>query len=240
MIQLLPLILEDFGYQGFDQTEFDKQNRYDKRVAYFEKLINKEVGVGSFRTVHDVGDGPVLKVARSVDGMKSNRREAQIYNNPKVKPFLNLLPKLIEVDPKYRFVVFEKCEPYSDEYFALFLGLKFPGDFEMYQLQNMFKYKSDVGLFLKLKSTSQLGKFFDIAQFSSPWMGDFIDNLTEDALVWLQLVVKFSLQFKEQIREILKPQNLGFNKEGEPVIIDFGGGFFISEDEKKRKPEWYK
>ncbi|MGD8190665.1 hypothetical protein ACQCN2_11865 [Brevibacillus ginsengisoli] len=90
----------------------------------------KAIGRGAFRIVYDLGDGYVLKVARSKRGIKVNAREVTIYHSSP-SPVRKHLAEIIEYENEYRWL---KMKKYTQ---------KFPKDREfkqkLYELGVAFK-----------------------------------------------------------------------------------------------------
>jgi hypothetical protein len=67
----------------------------------------KFIGLGARRIVYDLGNGYVLKVARSKYGIKSNKREVITFNSSQY-PVKKQLGQIIDYDYKYRWVKMKK------------------------------------------------------------------------------------------------------------------------------------
>jgi hypothetical protein len=82
-------------------------------MTYKEAAINrvkrgkKVIGLGSRRIVFDIGNGSVLKVAKTKYGIISNKREVATYQSS-VSTVKKHLAKIIDYSKTYRWVVMEK------------------------------------------------------------------------------------------------------------------------------------
>jgi hypothetical protein len=63
----------------------------------------KVIGSGKRRIVYDLGNGYVIKVAKSKYGIKSNKREVITFNSSRA-PIKNLLGEITNYDNKYYWV----------------------------------------------------------------------------------------------------------------------------------------
>jgi hypothetical protein len=93
--------------------------------------INKKiVGVGARRIVYDLGNGYVLKVAKSKYGIKSNKREVIIFNSSPAR-LKKLLGEITDYEYKYHWVTMKKYThkfPHLKEYKR-----------KLYQLRRLFR-----------------------------------------------------------------------------------------------------
>lgn len=67
----------------------------------------KTIGVGARRIVYDIGNGQVLKVAKSKYGIKSNRKEVILFNSSSSE-VRKLLGEIIDYEHKYQWVKMKK------------------------------------------------------------------------------------------------------------------------------------
>lgn len=78
----------------------------------------KIIGVGTRRIVYDLGNGNVLKVAKSKYGIKSNKREVMTFHSSPTR-IRKHLGKIINNEKKYRWVIMKKYDkkfPRLNEY----------------------------------------------------------------------------------------------------------------------------
>jgi hypothetical protein len=67
----------------------------------------KIIGVGKRRIVYDLGNGNVLKVAKSKHGIKSNKREVITFNSSPAR-VKKRLGEIIDYEYKYHWVTMKK------------------------------------------------------------------------------------------------------------------------------------
>jgi hypothetical protein len=67
----------------------------------------KIIGVGARRIVYDLGNGYVLKVAKSKYGIKSNKREVKTYKSSPA-PLKKLLGEIADHEKKYQWLTMKK------------------------------------------------------------------------------------------------------------------------------------
>jgi hypothetical protein len=78
-----------------------------KKVGISTNKKKKIIGIGARRIVYDLGNGYVLKVAKSKCGIKSNKREVIIfYSSP--APVRNKLGIINDYQNKYHWVIMKK------------------------------------------------------------------------------------------------------------------------------------
>ncbi|WP_261300682.1 hypothetical protein [Paenibacillus andongensis] len=82
-----------------------KMNPYMKRKIKGKKFI----GSGGTRVVYDLGDGYVLKIAKSKKGILCNKMEVNMYKSS-LKPIKKYLAKIIDYDTAYRWVTMKKYD----------------------------------------------------------------------------------------------------------------------------------
>jgi hypothetical protein len=70
-------------------------------------ILRKIIGVGARRVVYDLGNGYVVKVAKSKYGIKSNKREVKTFNSCSTR-VKKLLGKITNYDYKYHWVIMKK------------------------------------------------------------------------------------------------------------------------------------
>jgi ribosomal protein L21E len=80
-----------------------KMNPYMKRKINGKKFI----GSGGTRVVYDLGDGYVLKIAKSKKGILCNKMEVNMYKSS-LKPIKKYLAQIIDYDRAYRWVTMKK------------------------------------------------------------------------------------------------------------------------------------
>lgn len=80
-----------------------------KMTAYMKRKIKgkKCIGEGVTRVVYDLGNGRVLKIAKSRNGIICNRTEVNLYKSSS-KPIKKYLAKIIEYDKANRWLTMEK------------------------------------------------------------------------------------------------------------------------------------
>lgn len=67
----------------------------------------KTIGSGASRIVYDLGNGSVLKVAKSKNGIKSNMIEVTTYHSSP-SPIRKHLAQIIEYENEYRWLIMKK------------------------------------------------------------------------------------------------------------------------------------
>ncbi|WP_410514952.1 hypothetical protein PaeBR_11485 [Paenibacillus sp. BR2-3] len=87
----------------------------------------KLIGSGRKRNVFDLGNGNVLKVAKSRSGLQSNKTEFLLYHSQRAIPLRKHLAKVIEYGFEYKWLVMKKyARPFHDsgKYRKKYLKLK--------------------------------------------------------------------------------------------------------------------
>jgi hypothetical protein len=69
--------------------------------------VRKRIGAGGTRVVYDLGDGTVLKIARSAEGIRCNRMEVMLYRRSSMR-IKKYLARVIRYDAAYRWIVMKK------------------------------------------------------------------------------------------------------------------------------------
>ncbi|MBB3125432.1 hypothetical protein FHS19_000086 [Paenibacillus rhizosphaerae] len=98
-----------------------------------KKLIGdgKFIGEGARRVVYDIGNGFVIKVAKSKYGIKSNKKEVFIYFSSPYS-IRKHLGKIIDYGDEYRWIIMRKYNqnfPHSKKYKE-----------KLYELRSKFSY----------------------------------------------------------------------------------------------------
>jgi hypothetical protein len=82
-----------------------KMNQCMKRKIKGKKFI----GSGGTRVVYDLGNGYVLKIAKSTKGILCNKMEVKLYESS-LKPIKKYLAQIIDYDTAYRWVTMKKYD----------------------------------------------------------------------------------------------------------------------------------
>ncbi|WP_171646476.1 hypothetical protein [Paenibacillus phytorum] len=82
-----------------------KMDEYMKRKIKGKKYI----GAGGTRVVYDLGNGYVLKIAKSKKGIICNQMEVNLYKSS-LKPIKKYLAQIIDYDAAYRWVTMKKYD----------------------------------------------------------------------------------------------------------------------------------
>jgi hypothetical protein len=69
----------------------------------------KYIGSGGTRIVYDLGNGYVLKIAKSKNGINCNRIEVNIYNSS-LEPIKKYLAKITDFHKEYHWIVMKKYD----------------------------------------------------------------------------------------------------------------------------------
>lgn len=78
----------------------------------------KFIGAGGTRSVYDLGNGSVLKAAKSRVGIQCNRMEVNLYQSTSW-PLRKYLARIIDYDKEYRWLIMKKYDrkfPNTPEY----------------------------------------------------------------------------------------------------------------------------
>jgi hypothetical protein len=67
------------------------------------------IGAGASRVVYDLGDGYVLKIAKSTKGILCNKMEVNLYESS-LRPIKKYLAQIINYDTAYRWVTMKKYD----------------------------------------------------------------------------------------------------------------------------------
>ena len=94
-----------------------------------------KIGSGSSRSVYDLKDGNVLKVAKNARGIAQNEVESYLSFSS-----YDVCAKVIESSEKLTWLVMEKCEKITKKEFALLTGVSF--DSFVLQLRHDFLPRS--------------------------------------------------------------------------------------------------
>jgi hypothetical protein len=91
-------------------------------------MIDKKIfiGQGAKRRVYDLGNGNILKVARSIDGVKSNKKEVKLYKSARLQ-VRKYMAKIRDYDHSYRWLIMKKYSvqfPKSKKYMQKYYKLK--------------------------------------------------------------------------------------------------------------------
>jgi hypothetical protein len=81
----------------------NRMNKYIKKKFKVKKFI----GSGARRLVYDLGNGNVLKVAKSIYGIKSNKTEVIMYQSSPT-PLKKYLGKVIDYGSGYDWLIMKK------------------------------------------------------------------------------------------------------------------------------------
>lgn len=82
-----------------------KMNEYMKRKIKGKKFI----GAGGTRIVYDLGNGYVMKIAKSQNGILCNRMEVSLYKTS-LQPIKKYFARIIDYDKAYRWVTMKKYD----------------------------------------------------------------------------------------------------------------------------------
>lgn len=106
---------------AFSFDELDNIGSFANRVRYCKMHMGNPIGNGSSRTVFQIDDGKVLKLAKNQKGIAQNEAEAdwgaQSYG---------VMPELFKVSDDYTYLVTEYVLPAKPQDFQHCLGMTFP------------------------------------------------------------------------------------------------------------------
>ena len=84
----------------------------------------KKIGKGSARTVYELNDKAVLKIANNKKGIAQNNTEISISNSQK---YNDIISDIYEFSKKGTYIVSQKCKPLSDKEFNDITSLQLHG-----------------------------------------------------------------------------------------------------------------
>lgn len=111
----------------FNLKTFSELNNYKERMVYCGEFLRK-LGMGSSRTVYEINDKQVLKIAKNVVGMEQNETEANALIQ---QQFSDVVTYCYEAHQNFLWVVMERAQPMKPTLFKQLSGLSWK-DFQHY------------------------------------------------------------------------------------------------------------
>lgn len=185
--------LQEFQVEGFDLDEFLNITSYAGKVRYAGDKLRR-IASGSARTIYEIDEYTVLKLAKNKKGIAQNEVEAGIGTD---QYFENILAKVLETDEKDRWVVMERAKKITKSRFeSLMDGI------DIYDFHNYVQKKAEYTKF-------GIG-------FIKPEIEEKLDEneFTQDMI---ELILNYDLHSGDFSR----PSSFG-EIEGRLVIIDYG------------------
>lgn len=189
----------------------------------------KQLAYGTTRTVYRIDDDHILKLAKNYQGLTSNQTEMA---SQKGSYFYRYTPKVFYISPNGYFIISESVNTINDSDFPKWLQaidipdwMKDPEVFElvMFVLYRANQSPEESSDFLLSELKEELEELLDEV-LSDEQVLEMSKEILESNFV-LELLRLMSssdsFSFSRTMNDIL-PQNVGFNYEGLPVILDHG------------------
>lgn len=154
--ELIPGVKPKSGFLRINEPEIGKQWKSDEMVArerFDLPKLKKLSGGGSDRDVYDLGDGLVLKVAKTARGLAQNASEGELYAP---------VPKSLETGKNY--VVVQKADPPNAKTKKIVKELKEVMDYNEYQPGNAAVQKLSAKYY-ELGDDDTAGMLSDLANY---------------------------------------------------------------------------
>lgn len=129
--------LKEAAMDNFSAKVLSGMRTFKEKIAYCKEMLGNPIGNGSSRTVFQISDEKVLKLAKNAKGIAQNETEAEPG-----KRLYNVFPKIFYVDDNYSFIISEYVLPCKKEDFKHVLGISFDEfiDFLKYTY-NLYSFK---------------------------------------------------------------------------------------------------
>lgn len=115
-------IYENIVYPvGFNIREFEELPNFAARTRYAGKYLTK-IGKGSSRTVYQIDDDHVLKIAHNNKGIAQNRIESDGYIQ---QVYPDIIARVIDSNPDDLWIVAEKAKKITKSRFKQITGFPF-------------------------------------------------------------------------------------------------------------------
>lgn len=112
--------LKEAAMDNFSVKVLSGMRTFKEKIAYCKEMLGNPIGNGSSRTVFQISDEKVLKLAKNAKGIAQNKTEAEPG-----KRHYNVFPKIFYVDDNYSFIISEYVLPCKKEDFQHVLGISF-------------------------------------------------------------------------------------------------------------------
>jgi hypothetical protein len=211
-----------------DYTSATVEPRFIMRMLreYIDDKLNlrKVSEMGTQRKVYAIDDDHVLKVAHTLNGITANNGEASVSAT---SPLTKYVPKVYYAGPDFYYIISERVEPvYGDREFLEWIrGTDVP-DF----MKDIHEFNRIISILagISRRNYSENDSFGILVQelkkpYETPkeaeervktiFESDFINQI-------LRIIQDKGFHFSRIINDIVD-FNLGFNSEGESVILDY-------------------
>lgn len=104
------ILLREFMQQGFSLAKLNSLESLDAIRQYCCQYLGEPIGEGSDRVTFEIGDGEVIKIARSDRAIQQNMQEYTNYKNISTKnpQMSNMFPKVFLIDKRGRWMTCER------------------------------------------------------------------------------------------------------------------------------------
>lgn len=224
VIKLGENVINETNIDGMSPMEA-MNNILIELIELFSGVLNlEELGYGTTRKVYRIDSDHILKVAKNQQGLISNQTEMA---SQKGSYFYRYTPKVFYISPSGYFIISESVNTITSDDFPDWVAaldisdwMKDPEVFEIVLFCLSAKNSEE---FLKNDLKSELEELWDEElsdeEFNQMYVEIFDSNFILELLRLMSSSDQFS--FSRTINDIL-PQNVGFNYEGKPVILDHG------------------
>lgn len=240
--QLFNIVVEQLDRGGMGskvQSVISKLNKKIEKLATTEprftmrmlrEFIDGELNLrpisemGTQRKVYAIDDDHVLKVAHNLNGMTANSGEASVSAT---SPLTKYVPKVYYAGPDFYYIISERVEPvYGDKEFLQWIrGTDVP-DF----MKDIHEFNRIISILASLQRSNyiesdQFGTL--VKELKKPYetqreAEERVKTIFEsDFINQILRIVKDKGPHFERIINDLADFNLGFNSEGQSVILDY-------------------
>lgn len=104
------ILLREFMQKGFSLAKLNSLESLDAIRQYCYQYLGEPIGEGSDRVTFEIGDGEVIKIARSDRACQQNRQEyTNVMNMRSKRPQMaDMFPKVFQIDKRGRWLTCER------------------------------------------------------------------------------------------------------------------------------------
>jgi hypothetical protein len=181
---------------SFDMEEFKKIPSYAGRLKYAEQNLPKKIGSGSSRTVFQIDNDKVLKIAKNKKGLAQNEQEESLGNDWYIK---DLVATVYDAHPNGEWIESQLAQKINKANFERLTGVKI----------------EDLDRYLKNKQEENKGK-----KIYFPMDPALIEKLDNNEFV--ASILDFMMNYDMPAGDLGRLSSYGVVDGDKVVVIDYG------------------
>lgn len=183
-------MLFEFMQDGFDFDTLDSMPTFDEKISYCEQYLNERIGEGVGRTVFDVTDTMVIKVAQNEkEGITQNKKEW--FNIQKLSQKYSIFVKMFGHADDFSWITCERVIPTEPEDFDHILGIPF-SDIYIEFKNDKSRYKNAVGFKEYMKGLEDYSEYSIQDAPQIDYENNYYNKINvEDFINWSVYVIQY-------------------------------------------------